>query len=448
MSRADHDAVVVGGGAAGLAAARGLSADDRSVLVLEAGADVGGLARSVRVGGEPVEAYYHHLFPQDRETRDLAAHLGLEDQLEWHRAPMAILDGNRVYSFNGPVDLLRYSPLSPLERARFGMATAAQIPRLRRPSIHQRSVGRDGPRWFGRRPHALIWRPLLEAKFGPHADAVSMAWLAARIRQRAGARRVTGDRLGYFRGGVGALMAALGSRLVTDGVDIRTSSRVLGVARVGANWEVVYERGGVVERATSRCVIAAVSGALLTRLVELPSPYAGAMSAVLYRGVVCVLIELEHSLSEHYWVNVTDRLGLGCVGIIEHTNFIPADRYGGRHLVYLAHYTGTDEPAWAAGAEELVAAAAPALRRLNPVFHERWIAGITVSRDQFAQPVPLAGGPMRDLPLETGLPGLIHLSLAHVYPDDRGVSNALRLGERGAAAAQAYLNRGGAAGGD
>ena len=55
---------------------------------------------------------------------------------------------------------------------------------------------------------------------------------------------------------------------------------------------------------------------------------------------------------------------------------------------------------------------------------------------------------MRDLPLETGLPGLIHLSLAHVYPDDRGVSNALRLGERGAAAAQAYLNRSGAAGGD
>ena len=46
---------------------------------------------------------------------------------------------------------------------------------------------------------------------------------------------------------------------------------------------------------------------------------------------------------------------------------------------------------------------------------------------------------MQGLPVETGLPGLLHASLAHIYPDDRGVSLAIRLGTRVAEAADAHL---------
>ncbi len=76
---------------------------------------------------------------------------------------------------------------------------------------------KDGPRWFGRSGYDTVWRPLLEAKFGPHAADVAMAWLVARIRQRAGARRSTGDRLGYIRGGTGALAAAFARQIESAG---------------------------------------------------------------------------------------------------------------------------------------------------------------------------------------------------------------------------------------
>jgi hypothetical protein len=46
---------------------------------------------------------------------------------------------------------------------------------------------------------------------------------------------------------------------------------------------------------------------------------------------------------------------------------------------------------------------------------------------------------MPGLPLATGMPGLFHASLAHIYPDDRGVSLALELGLRVAAAAGEWL---------
>jgi hypothetical protein len=177
-------------------------------------------------------------------------------------------------------------------------------------------------------------------------------------------------------------------------------------------------------------VIACVSGLILERIVDLPRPYASAVRAIPYRGIVCALLELSRPLSPYYWVNVTDRLGLGCVAIIEHTNFVPAERYGGRALVYLAHYVEHDGPTWNATPGALVEAVVPAMRALNPAFERDWIVHRHVNRDPFAQPVPLAGGPMPALPVETGLPGLFHASLAHVYPADRGVSKALGLGAR------------------
>ena len=172
---------------------------------------------------------------------------------------------------------------------------------------------------------------------------------------------------------------------------------------------------------------------MLDRLVDLPAAYRDAVVGIPFRGIVCVLLELSERLSSYYWVNVTDRLGLGCVGIIEHTNLVEPDRYEGRHLVYLAHYVDRADPAWTATSDELVGAVLPAFRTLNPRFREEWIVDAHVARDPFAQPVPLAGGPMARLSMEPGLPGLVHASMAHVYPDDRGVSKALGLGQRAAA---------------
>ncbi len=85
-----------------------------------------------------------------------------------------------------------------------------------------------------------------------------------------------------------------------------------------------------------------------------------------------------------------------------------------------------------ATADQLIEPILPAFRSLNRRFREEWIVDAHVARDPFAQPVPLAGGPMASLPMEPGLPGLVHASMAHVYPDDRGVSKALGLGRRAA----------------
>ena len=225
MSEERVDAIVIGAGMAGLGAADELRRRGQSVAVVEAAPGVGGLARAIRVAGEPIEPYYHHIFPQDHETRDLIDRLGLHDRLEWRKGPMAVMHDGRTFPFDSPFDVLRFSPLSPPERLRLAAATGVQLVRPDRARLDRAPVSVEGPRWFGRRGYDTLWRPLLEAKFGAHADAVAMAWLVARIRQRAGSRKATGDRLGYLRGSLGTLADAYATRLAADGVDLRTSTQ-------------------------------------------------------------------------------------------------------------------------------------------------------------------------------------------------------------------------------
>ncbi len=98
------DCIVIGAGMSGLAAADALQREGRKVTIVEAGDTVGGLARSVIVAGEPIEPYYHHVFPQDAETREALRTLGLEASLEWRHASMAILHRGKVHPFDGPAD--------------------------------------------------------------------------------------------------------------------------------------------------------------------------------------------------------------------------------------------------------------------------------------------------------------------------------------------------------
>ena len=430
------DAVVVGGGMAGLAAADALARRGRSVELIEALPVAGGLARSVVVGGEEIEAYYHHAFPQDRELRDLLGRLGLSADLEWRRASTAVLDGGRLYPFNSPLDLLRFGPLRFDQRVRLGLGSGMAMLRGRGARLDDVKVGSAGPAWFGARGYDVLWRPLLEAKFGPHAGDVALAWLAGRMRQRANARKSgTGDRLGYVRGGMGRVAGVYASALTDQGVEMSFGAAVDAVEGSAGAWRVRVGDRDI----AARSVVACLSGDTLSRLVRLPEGYLADLQAIPYRGVVCALLELDRPLGRHYWTNLVQRTPLGCLAVIEHTNFIPAERYGGRHLVYLAHYVDVADRAWSAGVDELVAAAGDVLRAINADFEAGWIVASHLTRDRWAQPVPLAGGPMPNLPIETGLDGLFHASLAHIYPDDRGVSLALRLGQRTGDAAADWL---------
>jgi protoporphyrinogen oxidase len=115
-------AAIIGGGVTGLSIAYELAKKGHRPTVFERDARIGGLAGSFRVGDTWLEKFYHHIFKSDTAVLGWIDELGLRDRLIWRTSPMGFFHRGRIHRFGTPLELLRFSPLSLVERIKLGFA--------------------------------------------------------------------------------------------------------------------------------------------------------------------------------------------------------------------------------------------------------------------------------------------------------------------------------------
>ena len=172
-------------------------------------------------------------------------------------------------------------------------------------------------------------------------------------------------------------------------------------------------------------------------VADLVQPHASAnyvkqLQRIPYLANLCIVLELDRSLSDTYWLNVNDP-GFPFVGIIEHTNFEPAATYAGRHIVYLSKYLPVDSELYAMSNDALLEFCVPHLQRMFPGFDRSWILAHHVWRARYAQPVVVRRYGALIPSIATPLKNLFLCSMAQVYPEDRGTNYAIREGRRAGA---------------
>jgi protoporphyrinogen oxidase len=155
-----------------------------------------------------------------------------------------------------------------------------------------------------------------------------------------------------------------------------------------------------------------------------------------YQTALCLLLELDRPVGRFYWTNIADDT-MPFIGLIEHTNFIEPERYGGRRFLYVANYLEPDDPLLGLSADELLDHYEPGLRRINPEFSRDWVRQSWLHREPAAQPVVTVGYVDRIPPLDTGVPGLILANTTQIYPEDRGTNYSVRLGAQAVEALRA-----------
>ena len=216
---ADSDAplriAVVGGGFSGMAAAEALLARGAQVHVFEKQSQLGGEVATREIGNTFVEYYYHHCFSSDHHLLASAERLGVTDKLTWVDSTMGFYWEGQLLPFNGPVDVLRFKPLNPLQRFRLGLSVLYLQKRKRWQPFQDISAADWMRRFCGDRVFDTIWGGLLKAKFGEDWHRVSMAWLWARIHVRASSRSkgMAKEQLGYFDNSFRTLVDAFGRRI-------------------------------------------------------------------------------------------------------------------------------------------------------------------------------------------------------------------------------------------
>ena len=216
----DHvDAVVVGGGITGLAAARALDAAGCETLLLEAGTRLGGRIRSVRLADRTVELGAEALATRTPEAVDLAWAVGLGGDLVTARpSATSLWTGGVLRPLPQGLDLggpVRVAPvvssriLSPFGLARAGVGWMR--PRAPLPD-GDASLGHYVRRRFGRQVLERLVEPLVGGVFGDDPDELSLQVAAPHVAAATsspGAPAARGTRpLVGIRGGLARLAPA------------------------------------------------------------------------------------------------------------------------------------------------------------------------------------------------------------------------------------------------
>lgn len=422
---------VLGAGALGLTVALRLAQRGEPVTVLEREPAAGGLAAGFPFPGLPntyLEKFYHHLFRSDSDAIALIEELGLSVRLVWPRPTTACLVHGRAWPLDSALRVLRFGPLSPLDRLRLGAAIAY----LKLERQHQRLEGRTAAPWIrrtmGRRVYDLVWGPQLASKFGTYAEQIALSWFWARVHFRS-------QSLGYVRGGFQHVYDALVREIKRHG------GRVLLKREVGA----IEKRPDGTFRVESQPTagtapptdhrFGAVVSTLPTRVTlrltpQLPAAFARQFDWGQAYGAHCVILALDRPfMPPVYWLSINDP-GYPFLAAVEHTNYVDPADYGGRRLLYLGNYLPMDHPLFAQDDAETLAQFYPYLKQINPDFEPSWVQEQWVWKAPFAQPIVTTDFVQHIPPHETPLPGLHLANMFQVYPQDRGQNYSIRMANR------------------
>ena len=425
---------IIGAGATGLTAAYELTKLGHQAQVFERAPFLGGQASTFEVCGGHLEKGYHHLFMSDRDIVDLIHEIGLGPKLKWIKSRVGFYSGGQIWKFASPLDLLRFRPLSLVDRLRLGLVTLY----LQKTTNWRKFEGVTAKDWLqkrvGHRAYEVVWEPMLRGKFGEHYAEVGMSWLWGKIYLRVASRSKAWERekLGYPMGSFGEIFDTLGEKVRQMGGEVHTSATVSKVvvederAR-GLELSLAEKEG---ESRSFDSIIATTPSYVFTRLVPpLPKDYEEKLTNVTYLAAVLMVLVLKRPLSNIYWLNVADR-SIPFVGVIEHTNLIDPSLYGGKHIAYLSNYPSTESHVYQKSGEELLNDFIPHLSKINPEFDPSWIEDYHHHRVDGAQPVIGVNYSQRIPDNRTPIKGLYLANTTQIYPEDRGTNYSVRLGRR------------------
>lgn len=418
---------IVGAGVGGMAAAFDFVKAGHTVEIFEAADYVGGLASGIKEPGWDwsVERFYHHWFQSDKHMLGLIDELGWKDDVVFPRPKTVAYYNGQFYPLDSPLAALTFPGYDLFGMARFGLVTAYLRYLASWQSLEKYSAVDWMRRWYGDKVYQTLLEPLMVGKFGDHIHEVNMAWMWARLKARS-------TRLGTFTGGFQAFCDRFAADLRRRGVQIHLSTPVSRITPLEDHRIRLELPSGA---QVFDCCLATSSPALLARLApELPEAYLRGLLELKSMGAVVMILALNHAVSKegYYWFNLPKSAGYPFLALVEHTNFLSPDYFGGEHIVYCGDYLDTDHEYFRLSDEELFERFLPGLQRVNPEFRRDWVRKIWVSKTAYAQPIPLVNH-SRNIPaIRTPLPGLYFASMSQVYPWDRGTNFAVEIGRRAA----------------
>ncbi len=415
---------VLGAGPMGLMAALELLKLGHQVDIYERDDRIGGMSASFNFDGLEIERYYHFICKTDTSLFELLAELGLSEKLKWTDTRMGYFYNGTLYRWGTPWALLSFPKLGLVSKFRYALHVMATKNVKDWSSLDKASATTWLRKWLGKAGYETLWQRTFYLKFFEYTENLSAAWIGTRIKRIALSRKnLLQESLGYLEGGSETLLAKmehaireLGGRIhLRSGIDrvLVEDGKVAGILVGGQP----HACDVVVSTAPLQYVPALVP--------DLPPEFAERIRRIENIPVACVILKLKRSLSENFWMNISDP-GIDIPGLIEYSNLNPGTREG-EHIVYAPFYMPKTHPKWSQPNQELIDEVIGYLGRINPEFRADWVLAQHCHRYDFAQTICPPGFWEMLPPMKTPVEGLFMADTAYYYPEDRSICESIAV---------------------
>ena len=421
---------VIGAGPMGLAAGLQLLKDGHDVTIFEADKVVGGMTASFLFDGLKIERYYHFICKSDDPLFELLDELNIADTLKWTPTKMGYFYANRLHDWGDPISLLKFNGLGLVPKIRYGLMAFVATKRKSWQDLDSVDAVSWIKRWIGENAYNTLWRPLFELKFHHFTPNLSAAWIWARLRRVGTSRKsIFQEEMGYLEGGSDTFLDAIEKRIAELGGDIRLSSAVTKV-HLENNRATGVETAAGVEPFDN--VISTIPLPYVADMVpDLPAAVLNKYRSVENIAVVCVLAKLRRPLTKYFWLNISDP-DIAIPGFVEYTNLNPLDQ----HVVYAPYYMPGDHADFQQSDAHFIEQVRSYLLRINPDLQADDIITIQAGRYRFAQPICPPQFLQQLPPISPGVDNLMVADTSYYYPEDRSISESVKLGKALAQAVQ------------
>jgi protoporphyrinogen oxidase len=426
---------VIGAGPMGLACAYELLKTGHLVDLYERDDRRGGMSAAFDFDGLMIERYYHFICRPDVHYFELLKELNIADKLRWRQTKMGFFYQGVLYPWGSPLHLLTFPKLDFISKLRYALHVLYTKSINHWEKLDQVNAIPWLKTWLGEKAYQQLWDYLFELKFYEYKESISAAWIGTRIKRVALSRKnLFTEQLGYLEGGSETLLKALAERILVMQGKIYLKT---GIERLATENQQVQ---GVVVNGTTHHYDSVVSTMPLPYIQflapDLPEAIFQKIKAIKNAGVACVILKLRSPLTENFWLNINDP-EMAIPGLIEYSNLYPMPY----SIVYVPFYMPKTHPKYANDNASFIKEVLDYLPRLNPAFAKDWVMATHVSRYEFAQPICTPHFYQQLPPMQTPIQGFFMADTSYYYPEDRSISESVKVGKKLAELVSSYLNR-------
>ena len=417
---------VIGGGPTGMAEAIFLAQKGCEVTLYEKAERLGGLAGYFEIGGFYTDLYYHFIMTCDSHYLDLLEELGVKDKIAWVETKTSFYHDEQVLPFSEPIDILKFSPLSIIQRLRLAWTLGYMTKLTKNWKPFEDKLACEWlPKMSSRKAWEIIWKPMLNMKFGVHAEKMSMAWLWARSNM-VGQYRPEGKSAecrGWLTGSTKTFIDAAEAKMAELGVTVKKG---VSIEKILVNDGVA--EGVVLDGQTEKfdnIIYSAPSVFLKDMMPESTQsdPYFKTIYDQRYYGATCLVLVLKKQFNPYFWTYVSDP-DIPFVGIINYSQFTGDSD---QHVIYVPWYSETDQEPYTTDNKTLTTEWVKGLQKVNPEFDESWIVESTVGHAPHAAMMVIGKYSEKLVPMRGPIKNFTFANLSQIYPQDRGVSIGIKL---------------------